>query len=119
VGILEPSPRREAIVGVLLTPAVAMAATAAPAAAGSSSTASLAPPAAAAAAALASGAYEGCLMLVPIDPRLPKGLLAPGAVAELPEELRYDACLIWGKKRNQISCCCPAVSSLLLLCRIA
>jgi DIS3-like exonuclease 2 len=88
VGILDPSPRREAIVGVLLTPAVAMAATAAPAAAGGSSTASLAPPAAAAAAALASGAYEGCLMLVPLDPRLPKGLLTPGAVAELPEELK-------------------------------
>ncbi|KAF6257028.1 exoribonuclease [Scenedesmus sp. NREL 46B-D3] len=88
VAILEPSPRREAIVGVLLTPAAAMAATAAPSAAGGSGTAALPPPAAAAAAALAAGAYEGCLMLVPLDPRLPKGLLTPGAVAELPEELR-------------------------------
>eukprot|EP00883_Tetradesmus_obliquus_P011050 jgi/Sobl393_1/3791/SZX67493.1 len=89
VAILEPSPRREAIVGVLLTPAAAMAAAAA--AGGSSSSAALPPPAAAAAAALASGAYEGCLMLVPLDPRLPKGLLPPGAVAELPEELRAEA----------------------------
>jgi hypothetical protein len=86
VSILEPSPRREAIVGVLLTPAIAMAATAA---GSSSSSASLPPPAAAAAAALASGAYEGCLMLVPLDPRLPKGLVPPGAVAELPEALRW------------------------------
>ncbi|WIA18422.1 hypothetical protein OEZ85_009882 [Tetradesmus obliquus] len=89
VAVLEPSPRREAIVGVLLTPAAAMAAAAA--AGGSSSSAALPPPAAAAAAALASGAYEGCLMLVPLDPRLPKGLLPPGAVAELPEELRAEA----------------------------
>jgi hypothetical protein len=59
----------------------------------SSSSAALQPPAAAAAAALASGAYEGCLMLVPLDPRLPKGLLPPGAVAELPEALRWVAAL--------------------------
>lgn len=82
VSILEPSARRDAIVGVLLTPAIAMAATAAPAGA------NLAPPVAAAAAALASGAYEGCLMLVPLDPRLPKGIATPGVVASLPEALR-------------------------------
>lgn len=82
VSILEPSPRREAIVGVLLPPATAMTATAAPA--GSSQT----PAVSAAAAALASGAYEGHLMLVPLDPRLPKGLITPEAVARLPEALR-------------------------------
>eukprot|EP00882_Tetradesmus_deserticola_P011262 GHRQ01011913.1.p2 GENE.GHRQ01011913.1~~GHRQ01011913.1.p2 ORF type:complete len:225 (+),score=109.90 GHRQ01011913.1:33-677(+) len=72
-----------------------MAATAAPPPVGSSSSSNaavLTPPAAAAAAALVSGAYKGCLMLVPLDPRLPKGLLTPGAVAELPAELRAEAC---------------------------
>lgn len=83
VSILEPSPRREALVGVLLPPATAMRATAAPA--GCQST----PAAAAAAAALSSGAYQGFLMLVPLDPRLPKGLLAPDVVAGLPETLRW------------------------------
>lgn len=82
VSILEPSPRREAIVGVLLPPATAMTATAAPA--GSSQT----PAAAAATAALASGSYQGYLMLVPLDPRLPKGLVTPEVVARLPEALR-------------------------------
>lgn len=87
VSILEPSPRRDAIVGVLLQPAVALST------GRSSSTAAPTPAATAAAAALSSGTYEGFLMLVPLDPRLPKGLVPPQVVAKLPQELRYGVCL--------------------------
>jgi hypothetical protein len=82
VSILEPSRKRQAIVGVLLRPQTAMAAAAA-APGGTPS-----PAAAAAAAALAAGAYSGCLMLFPLDPRMPKCLVPPASLAALPQELK-------------------------------
>eukprot|EP00879_Flechtneria_rotunda_P015976 GHRR01016709.1.p1 GENE.GHRR01016709.1~~GHRR01016709.1.p1 ORF type:complete len:971 (+),score=396.72 GHRR01016709.1:730-3642(+) len=100
VSILEPSLRRDAIVGVIVDPATALAA----AAAASSSGSSPSPPAAAAAAALASGVYHGCLFLVPLDPRLPQGVLTPAVVAELPEALRDEAFAVDVTSRTFVAC---------------
>jgi hypothetical protein len=81
VSILEPSRKRDAIVGVLLPVETAMAASPPPGP-------NPGPVAAAAAAAVAAGTYQGCLMLFPLDPRLPKCIIGPDNLATLPKELK-------------------------------
>lgn len=82
VGIIEPSRKREAIVGVLLPVETAPAAS-------PPQGANPGPVATAAAAALSAGVYQGCLMLFPLDPRLPKCIVPADSVATLPQELKY------------------------------
>lgn len=84
MSILEPSRKREAVVGVLLPVDVALAAS-------PPQGPNPGPVAGAAAAALASGAYQGCLMLFPLDPRLPKCIVGPDSLATLPQELKCVA----------------------------
>jgi hypothetical protein len=50
--------------------------------------------ASAAAAAVAAGTYQGCLMLFPLDPRLPKCIIGPDNLATLPQELKWVYILI-------------------------
>lgn len=84
MSIVEPSRKREAVVGVLLPIETALAASPLT----PQGAANPGPVAAAAAAALASGAYAGCLMLFPLDPRLPKCIVGPENLATLPQELK-------------------------------
>jgi hypothetical protein len=81
VSIIEPSRKREAVVGVLLPVETALAAS--PPQGNNPG-----PVAAAAAAALSAGAYQGCLMLFPLDPRLPKSIIGPDSLATLSQELK-------------------------------
>eukprot|EP00775_Hariotina_reticulata_P008717 gene8717-8898_t len=99
VSILEPSPRREAVVGVLLTPAAAMSAR--PGAAAGST---LSPAAAYASAALSAGAYNNQLMLVPLDPRLPKCLVTPSSMAGVSQALCDEASAVGLTSRTFVAC---------------
>ena len=69
MSIIEPSPKRESLVGVLL-PANSAAAALGPG------------------AGITSGVPGGALVLVPLDPRLPKGFLTDNTAAQLSQELR-------------------------------
>lgn len=84
VAIVDPSPKRDTMVGVLL-PANSAAAALGPGALPQ-------PPSAAAgggaAAAAVAGGAGAVLALVPLDPRLPKGLVSAEAAAALPQKLR-------------------------------
>lgn len=85
---MDPSPKRDTMVGVLL-PANSAAAALGPGALPQ-------PPSAAAgggaaAAAAAAGGAGAVLALVPLDPRLPKGLVSAEAAAALPQKLRWEA----------------------------
>lgn len=81
VSIIEPSRKREAVVGVLLPVEAGLAACA-------PSGANPGPVAGAASAAVAAGTYQDCLMLFPLDPRLPKCIVGPKNLATLPQELK-------------------------------
>lgn len=81
VAILEPSRKREAVVGVLLPVETALAAS-------PPQGSNPGPVVGAAAANVSAGAYQGCLMLFPLDPRLPKCIVGPEHVATLPQELK-------------------------------
>lgn len=85
VAVIEPSRKREAVVGVLLPVETALAA---PPPQG----ANPGPVATAAAAAVSAGTYQGCLMLFPLDPRLPKCIIGADSVATLPQELKCVHC---------------------------
>lgn len=86
VAVIEPSRKREAVVGVLLTVETALAAS-------PPQGANPGPVATAAAAAVSAGTYQGCLMLFPLDPRLPKCIIRADSVATLPQELKCVHCL--------------------------
>lgn len=86
VAVIEPSRKREAVVGVLLPVETALAAS-------PPQGANPGPVATAAAAAVSAGTYQGCLMLFPLDPRLPKCIIGADSVATLPQELKCVHCL--------------------------